>query len=95
MSDMFTHVTMCDRNHLPPLLSVVSFVTACLGFLIEAQEPVTDASQDCNFKLLNSTVLERTLLFERLSQAGSDKLNIIYHLGLCRYSLNVLILDLC
>ena len=59
MSDVFVQVTMCDRNRCPPLLSVVSFGTACLGLLLEAQEPVTNASQKRDFKLLNLTVTER------------------------------------
>ena len=51
---------------------------SCLGFLLEERESVTDASQDRDFKLLNSTVTERNFLFLRLER-GSDKLKTIYH----------------
>ena len=61
MSSVFVQVAMCKRNRRPPLLSVVSFGTACLGLLLEAQEPVTDGSQNRVLKLLNLTVTERYL----------------------------------
>ena len=78
MSDVFSQVTMCKRNRRPRLLSVVSFGTACLGLLFEAQDPFMNASQKRDFKFLNSTVTERNLLFLRLER-GSDKLKTIYH----------------
>ena len=59
MSDMFAQVKVCKRNRRPPLLSVVSFGTVCIGFLLEAREPVTNASQKRDLRLLNSTVTER------------------------------------
>ena len=61
MSRVLAQVTMCKRNRRPPLLYVVSFGTACLGLLLEAQEPVMDGSQNCVFELLNFTVTERYL----------------------------------
>ena len=79
MGDVYEQVKMCKRNHLPPLLYVVSFGTTCLGLLLEAREPVTDASQDSDLKLQNSTVAESYLLFASLVLSGSDKLKTIYH----------------
>ena len=70
---------MCKRNCRPPIISVASFGTPCLGLLLEAREPVTDASQDRDFKLHNLTVTERSLLFARLDLSGSNKINKIYH----------------
>ena len=59
MSYVFVQVKIWEKNRRPLLLSVVSFVTACLNFLLEAQEIVTNASQDCKLDYLNSTVTER------------------------------------
>ena len=50
-----------------------------LGLLLESREAVTFASQDRDFKLLNTTVTKRNLLFTKLALAGSDKLKTIYH----------------
>ena len=69
MSDVSAHVTMCKRNSRPPLLSVVLFRTACLSLLLEARKPVTDVSQDRDFKLHNLTVTERNLLFAKASSS--------------------------
>ena len=68
MSDFSAHVTMCKINSRPPLLYIVLFRTACLSLLLEARKPVTDVSQDRDFKLHNLTVTERNLLF---AKAGS------------------------
>ena len=89
MSDVFTQTTMCKRNRCCPIISVVSFGTVCIGLLIEAREPVMDASQDCDFKLHNLIVTERNLFFARLSKPGSDELDKIYH-----YSVVTLVMDL-
>ena len=59
MSDVFAQVKMCERNRRPPLIYVVLFGTVCLGLLLEAQDPVTNASQKRDFKILNLTVTDR------------------------------------
>ena len=59
MSDVFVKVTISERNRRPLLIYVVSFGTVCLGFLLEAREPVMNVSQKRDLKLLSSTVTER------------------------------------
>ena len=53
MIDVFAQVTICEINRRPTLLYVVLFGTVCIELMLEAREQVTNASQECNCKLLN------------------------------------------
>ena len=77
MSDVFAQVKICERNRRPPILSIVLFGNVCIGLLLEAQEQVTYAYQGRDFKLHNSNIMERYLIFARLALAGYDKLKTI------------------
>ena len=76
MSDVFAHMTMCERNRRHPLLYVFLFVTACLGLLLEAQEAVTNASQDREFQAPQIDCSGAQI--SRIVLSGSDKLKTIY-----------------